>query len=82
MPVGDIERAITGLNEQFESLDRQDEVGYVQIFENRGRMMGCSNAHPHAQIWATKHLPTEIKKELREQCDWLDRHGTPLLADS
>jgi UDPglucose--hexose-1-phosphate uridylyltransferase len=81
MPVADVETAIHSLNDQFESLDRRDEIDYVQIFENRGRMMGCSNLHPHAQIWATKHLPTEIEKELGEQRSWFDNQGTPLLVD-
>ncbi len=81
MPLADVELALRTLCEEFAALDRREDIGYVQVFENRGRMMGCSNPHPHAQIWATQHLPTEIEKELHEQRRWLDANGTPLLAD-
>lgn len=57
------------------------DVGYVQVFENRGEMMGCSNPHPHAQIWATRGIPTEPGKELREQTQYHEVHGRPLLLD-
>ena len=49
-------------------------VGYVQIFENKGEMMGCSNPHPHGQVWCTEQIPEEPRKELdglkayREEC--------------
>jgi UDPglucose--hexose-1-phosphate uridylyltransferase len=55
-------------------------VGYVQIFENRGAMMGCSNPHPHCQIWATETLPDEVEKEDRRQSEFLVRHGDCLLC--
>ncbi len=51
----------------------------VQLFENKGAMMGCSNPHPHGQIWATGYLPTEITTEDQTQRDWLKEHGGPLL---
>ena len=38
-------------------------IGYVQIFENRGAQMGASNPHPHCQIWATEHVPDDLRKE-------------------
>ncbi|WP_439102877.1 UDP-glucose--hexose-1-phosphate uridylyltransferase [Congregibacter sp.] len=53
----------------------------VQIFENRGATMGCSNAHPHGQIWALDALPSEIKVEDQQQAAYLDQHATPLLLD-
>lgn len=52
---------------------------WVQVFENKGEMMGCSNPHPHGQIWATDHLPEEIQLEDQHQREWLQRHGTPML---
>ena len=52
---------------------------WVQIFENRGAMMGCSNAHPHGQIWAVDHLPNEAAKELRQQQAWFESHQSVLL---
>jgi UDPglucose--hexose-1-phosphate uridylyltransferase len=52
---------------------------YVQIFENKGAQMGCSNPHPHGQIWATDFLPDAIVTECRTQSDWLKQHGEPML---
>jgi UDPglucose--hexose-1-phosphate uridylyltransferase len=54
--------------------------GHVQIFENKGAMMGCSSPHPHGQIWASDFVPTIVALEDRHQADWLVEHGTPLLA--
>jgi UDPglucose--hexose-1-phosphate uridylyltransferase len=73
--------AVRFLFDEFEALDRDPDIGYVQVFENRGEMMGCSNAHPHAQIWATSGLPVEPEKELRTQRAYLDRTGQSLLLD-
>ena len=77
----DIDIALRVMTDEFTALDRADGIGYVQIFENRGQMMGCSNQHPHAQIWATEHVPVEPAKELARQREWLAGHGTPLLGD-
>ena len=52
---------------------------WVQVFENRGAAMGCSNPHPHGQIWAVDSLPNEAVKELAKQEAWLDAHGSVLL---
>ena len=52
---------------------------WVQVFENRGAMMGCSNAHPHGQIWAVDNLPNEGAKELAEQKTFFDAEQTSLL---
>lgn len=52
---------------------------WVQVFENQGVAMGCSNPHPHCQIWAMDFLPTEPAKEDRAQREYLARHGEPLL---
>jgi len=54
---------------------------WVQVFENKGAAMGCSNPHPHGQIWATSFEPTELAKETREQRAYLAEHGRPLLLD-
>ena len=60
------------LSQQFE---------YVQVFENRGATMGCSNAHPHGQIWALDAQPGEIVTEGIQQERYLATHGKPLLLD-
>ena len=52
---------------------------WVQVFENRGEMMGCSNAHPHGQIWAVDTLPNEGVKELAQQQAFFDARGVALL---
>jgi UDPglucose--hexose-1-phosphate uridylyltransferase len=54
---------------------------WVQIFENRGQMMGSSNPHPHGQIWAHDTLPNLPLTEDRQQRAYLQEHGTPLLLD-
>lgn len=54
---------------------------YVQLFENKGAIMGCSNPHPHGQIWACSFLPEEISKELKAQKEYYAKHNSPLLLD-
>jgi UDPglucose--hexose-1-phosphate uridylyltransferase len=54
---------------------------WVQIFENKGDIMGCSNPHPHGQIWASDFVPDEVAKELACQREWFQAHGSPLLVD-
>lgn len=53
----------------------------VQIFENKGAVMGCSNPHPHGQIWAQSQLPTLVSKEDGQQRRYLEQHAIPLLLD-
>jgi UDPglucose--hexose-1-phosphate uridylyltransferase len=66
---------------QFEELSSNPALGYVQIFENRGEMMGASNPHPHCQIWASGSLPNEPSKELGSQSAYRERTGGCLLCD-
>ncbi len=54
---------------------------WVQIFENRGELMGASNPHPHGQIWAGEALPTEVAKEFEQQRLWFAARGVPLLQE-
>jgi UDPglucose--hexose-1-phosphate uridylyltransferase len=54
---------------------------WVQAFENKGELMGCSNPHPHGQIWASDALPNEIAAEDDHQRKYLAAHGAPLLVD-
>jgi len=53
----------------------------VQIFENKGAMMGCSNPHPHCQIWATSHLSDEVVIEDEAQRSYFEEHGSAMLLD-
>jgi UDPglucose--hexose-1-phosphate uridylyltransferase len=54
---------------------------WVQVFENKGEIMGCSNPHPHGQIWAGSALPNEPAKEERQQRAYLAAHGVPMLVE-
>ncbi|GGW81030.1 UDP-glucose--hexose-1-phosphate uridylyltransferase [Alteromonas halophila] len=54
---------------------------WVQVFENKGAVMGCSNPHPHGQVWAQQHLPTEPAKKLAQFSNYYDTHGRTLLSD-
>jgi UDPglucose--hexose-1-phosphate uridylyltransferase len=66
--------------DQFAELGAMDLVKHVQIFENRGAMMGASNPHPHCQIWATGEIPNEPWKELQHQRNYAEKHGCCLLC--
>ena len=54
---------------------------WVQVFENKGEIMGCSNPHPHGQIWASDFLPTLAEREDTHQRQYLEQHGKVLLLD-
>jgi len=54
---------------------------WVQIFENKGSVMGCSNPHPHGQVWAQKHLPTIAGREDNHQFSYFDERGSKMLLD-
>ncbi len=62
-----------------QSADLGARYPWVQIFENKGAAMGCSNPHPHGQIWATAYVPDEAVREGENQQAWLAEHGAPLL---
>lgn len=81
LPLPDVERVIHTWVEQSRELEALDWIGYVQIFENKGAIMGCSNPHPHSQLWATRSVPNEPAKELVSQREYLAAHGSPLLLD-
>ena len=66
---------------QYVELGQMPEIGHVQIFENRGQMMGASNPHPHCQIWATRSVPTEAAAEERQQSASHTERGACLLCD-
>lgn len=66
---------------QHQSADLGKEYNWVQIFENKGEVMGCSNPHPHGQIWAQQQLPTIVAKKSAAQLEYLTNYGSNLLAD-
>ncbi len=54
---------------------------WVQVFENKGAAMGCSNPHPHGQVWANSFLPNEAEREDRLQKTYYAENGSPMLVD-
>lgn len=79
MSEAEIGQVITTWMAQYQELG--EIYQWVQVFENKGEMMGCSSPHPHGQIWATAHLPNEAVKEDRSQRAYFDKHGKPMLLD-
>jgi UDPglucose--hexose-1-phosphate uridylyltransferase len=77
----DIRRVVDTWADQTLDLGAKPFIGYVQVFENRGAMMGASNPHPHGQIWATEQVPNEPAKEAERQNAYRAEHGRPLLLD-
>jgi UDPglucose--hexose-1-phosphate uridylyltransferase len=66
-------------------IDQTRELGekyaWVQVFENKGAVMGCSNPHPHGQIWASDFVPNEPAAEDRTQLAYFQKYGSPMLLD-
>lgn len=62
-----------------QSAELHQNYTWVQIFENKGEIMGCSNPHPHGQIWASDFIPEEPAKEDRAQRTYKEKHGENLL---
>lgn len=66
---------------EYEALGSYSEINHVQIFENKGAIMGCSNPHPHGQIWAQRSIPQEVQKKVVHQKNYRDKNGRSLLGD-
>jgi UDPglucose--hexose-1-phosphate uridylyltransferase len=81
MSVAELRLVVDSWAQEFATLGHNPNIRSVQIFENRGAMMGCSNPHPHGQIWANETLPNELSKELDAFGDYRQFHGTTLLHD-
>lgn len=81
MSVDAIRGVIDVWQEQFKDLSSRKEISYVQIFENKGAVMGCSNPHPHGQVWAQTSVPLDPAKESVEFKKYYNRLGKTLLED-
>lgn len=77
----EIRRVVDAWTREYEELGAIDWIQYVQIFENRGAMMGASNPHPHGQIWSTGFVPDEPAAETVAQREYRAKHGRCLLCD-
>ncbi len=80
MDLKTIRRVVDEWAHQYLELGAQSFVNNVQIFENRGAMMGASNPHPHGQIWASESVPNEVLKEQTAQAKFLGEKGECLLC--
>ena len=81
MELTSIRRVVDAWTSEYEVLSRHPDLHYVQIFENRGAMMGASNPHPHGQIWAMEHVPDEPAQEAESQKAYLNEKKRCLLCD-
>jgi len=66
---------------QQQSSELAKEYQWIQIFENKGAVMGCSNPHPHGQIWAQQQLPSLVQRKSDNLLNYFEKHQTPLLLD-
>ena len=80
LPLSAVEAVVQTWSEQTKELLDMDFIQYVQVFENKGAMMGCSNPHPHSQIWATSHVPDEASREMETQSRYWENNHTCLLC--
>ena len=81
MAVNDISKVVATWQKEYVELGSNDTINYVQIFENKGAVMGCSNPHPHGQIWSQSTLPNEIIKKEKEQKEYYAKNKSSLLGD-
>ncbi|UCH65402.1 MAG: UDP-glucose--hexose-1-phosphate uridylyltransferase [Ignavibacterium sp.] len=79
MSAPEIRKVIDMWVEQAEEL--ATKYKWVQVFENKGEIMGCSNPHPHGQIWASSFIPNEALKEIDNQGTYFNKHKNQLLLD-
>ena len=81
LDISSIEKVITLWQNEYTNLSTNKNIKYIQIFENKGEIMGCSNPHPHGQIWASSSIPLEIEKETKQQKIYFETHQQSLLTN-
>ncbi len=81
MEVSEIEKVVEVWKSEYINLGKKENINYIQIFENKGAIMGCSNPHPHGQIWAQKSLPTQVEKTQKNLKQYFEKHKSSLLYD-
>jgi UDPglucose--hexose-1-phosphate uridylyltransferase len=77
----DITKVVKAWQHEYQTLGANPNINYVQIFENKGAVMGCSNPHPHGQIWSQSTLPNEVEKKDKQQHEYYNNHKSSLLGD-
>ncbi len=81
MEVPEIKKIVELWCTEYKAMGALDYINHVQIFENKGDIMGCSNPHPHGQIWGQYSIPVETAKESKMQFEYFSKNGTTLLSD-
>jgi UDPglucose--hexose-1-phosphate uridylyltransferase len=81
MTTGEIIPVVDAWANETREIGARPDIGYVEVFENKGAVMGCSNPHPHGQIWATQHIPNLPAVEEKHQREYMDAKGSCLLCD-
>ncbi|MDD7888248.1 UDP-glucose--hexose-1-phosphate uridylyltransferase [Flavivirga sp. 57AJ16] len=81
MSAKDIQKVVLVWQKEFKELSENPNINYVQIFENKGAVMGCSNPHPHGQIWSQSTLPNEVDKKNTQQLAYYNKNNRSLLGD-
>lgn len=81
MEVSALVKVAEAWKQQYAELGSKEFINHVQIFENKGSVMGCSNPHPHGQIWAQSSLPTLVEKTQANLLAYYEKHGKSLLTD-
>ena len=81
MTPSEIEKVVLAWQREYNELAAIDLINYVQIFENKGAVMGCSNPHPHGQIWSQTTLPNEVDKKNTQQLNYFNNNKNSLLGD-
>jgi len=84
LPLMDVKSIIAVIKlwqSEYKELGDNPDINHVQIFENKGAIMGCSNPHPHGQIWAQRSIPQEVQKKIVQQKKYWDQNGRSILGD-
>ena len=81
MKVENIAKVVKTWQQEYKNLGENPSINYVQIFENKGAVMGCSNPHPHGQIWSQSTIPNEAAKKHKRQKDYFQKNKSSLLGD-
>ncbi|WP_242131561.1 UDP-glucose--hexose-1-phosphate uridylyltransferase [Aestuariivivens marinum] len=81
MTPSEIQKVVFAWQREYKALGENNLINYVQIFENKGAVMGCSNPHPHGQIWSQSTLPNEVDKKNTQQLYYYKKNNSSLLGD-
>ncbi|TXE15046.1 UDP-glucose--hexose-1-phosphate uridylyltransferase [Seonamhaeicola algicola] len=81
MSAKEIQKVVFAWQKEYKELGDNELINYVQIFENKGAVMGCSNPHPHGQIWSQSTLPNEVDKKNTQQLNYFTKNKSSLLGD-